>query len=63
MAKTKGKLWYAADAEEFGDPALADAERAYRSESGDKPWARGFIQRFEAWLESSVGKEPTPSPG
>jgi len=54
MAKTKTAHWYDVQAEDFGDVALADAERAYRSESGDKPWAFGFVQRFEAWLEGSA---------
>jgi hypothetical protein len=54
MANTKRAHWYDVEAEEFGDVALADAERAYRSESGDKPWAFGFVQRFEAWLERSA---------
>jgi hypothetical protein len=55
MAKTKSTHWCEAEADEFADVGLAEAERAYRSESGDKPWARGFIERFEAWLERSAG--------
>lgn len=61
MAKTKSTHWSDVDAEDLVDFALADAERAYRSETGDKPWARGFIERFEVWLERSAGAGLVPS--
>jgi hypothetical protein len=50
MAQSRNTPWYDVAAEAFGEVALAEAERDYRSESGDKPWAFGFVQRFEDWL-------------
>jgi hypothetical protein len=54
MSTTKSTHWCDHELDDFADVALADAERAYRSESGDKPWSFGFVQRFEAWLERNV---------
>jgi hypothetical protein len=60
MANTKTPHWYDVEAEAFGDVALAEAERAYRSATGDKSWARGFTTRFEAWLERTARADPAP---
>jgi len=62
MASEKRKRWYDVAAEEFGDLARADAERVYRSETGDKSWARGFTSRFEAWLERNARAELVSRP-
>ena len=51
------KPWYDVEAERLIDVALADAERAYCSETGDTFWASGFTTRFEEWLERNGGAD------
>jgi hypothetical protein len=63
MAKAKRSHWYDVEAEHFGDFARAEAERAYRAETGDKSWTRGFTGRFEAWLAVNAGTELTSGIG
>jgi len=36
--------------ETVDDLDLAERERVYRAESGDKPWLVGFEERFREWL-------------
>lgn len=60
MAATESKPWYHVEAESLIDVALAEAERAYCSETGDKFWARGFTSRFDEWLEERAGIALSP---
>jgi hypothetical protein len=50
MATTKSTHWWDIEAESLIDVALADAEREYCAETGDKFWSSGFSDRFEEWL-------------
>jgi hypothetical protein len=48
---TTNRQWWDIEAESLIDVALADAEREYCSQTGDKFWSSGFTSRFEEWLE------------
>jgi hypothetical protein len=48
--------WWRGEA--VADLDLAERERDYRSETGDKPWFVGFETRFQEWCTIQTGADP-----